>query len=190
MFLEDTIAMKIKFSRNKKAWTQAEFAKKLNTSRTTVVNWETGYSKPPQKQIDNICEVLGIEKSWLLDEDDDFFYGDSEEKIADQTKSEFGMKLRLLRKAHKMTLDDVAEHLSVGRTGYVRYEKGTAEPSLDSLRTLSKMFNVSIDSLLSNMDESHSEVVENIDDWIVEIVMTEGKKKEALKNIWNEIKKI
>lgn len=55
-------------ARKKKGLTQEELAKALNcSSKATVSNWETGYSKP------RLEVALAIAK--LLDEDLDFLFG-------------------------------------------------------------------------------------------------------------------
>ena len=75
-----------------------------------------------------------------------------------------GEKLKLLRKRHKMTLEDVAEHLSVGRATVLRYENGmiTNIPS-DKIEILARLFGVSPSYLMgwdekkdSDFDESEN----------------------------------
>ena len=55
-----------------------------------------------------------------------------------------GEKLRQLRKAHRMTLEDVARHLGVSRATVLRYETGmiTNIPS-DKIEIMARLFNVS-----------------------------------------------
>lgn len=52
------------------------------------------------------------------------------------------------RKQNKMTQRDVAEKLGIAQPSYIRYEKGTAEPSLSNLVKLADLFDVSVDFLL------------------------------------------
>jgi transcriptional regulator with XRE-family HTH domain len=107
--------------------------------------------------------------------------------------SELGKKLMLLRKSRNMTLEDIAKILNITNSAYQRYEKGNREPSIENLITLANIHNVSLDDLLGLNGESKQEIhsiTDNLDDWMVEIIKAGDSKKEAIKNIWNEIKKL
>ena len=56
------------------------------------------------------------------------------------------------RKLNKMTQRQVAEALNIKQPSYIRYEKGDAEPSLESLVLLADLFDVSIDYLLGRVE--------------------------------------
>ena len=56
------------------------------------------------------------------------------------------------RKLNKMTQRQVAEALNIKQPSYIRYEKGDAEPSLESLVILADIFDVSIDYLLGRIE--------------------------------------
>lgn len=64
----------------------------------------------------------------------------------------FQDKLLELRKLNKLTQKDVAKHLSISQPSYIRYENGTAEPSLENLIKLADLFDVSIDYMLGRKD--------------------------------------
>ena len=72
----------------------------------------------------------------------------------------FKDKLISLRKQNNMTQNDVAKLLHCSKGAVGKYERGEAEPSIDSLLKLSKFFHVSVDFLLDNhvSDESFSEI--------------------------------
>ena len=55
-------------------------------------------------------------------------------------------------KLNKMTQRQVAEALNIKQPSYIRYEKGDAEPSLESLVLLADIFDVSIDYLLGRVE--------------------------------------
>lgn len=63
---------------------------------------------------------------------------------------EFHEKLQQLRKKHNLTQEQLAEQLYVSRTAVSKWESGRGYPNLESLKTISKLFAVSIDELLSN----------------------------------------
>ena len=61
---------KIMKLRKEKAWTQEEFAEKLNVSRQTVSKWELGQTIPDTENLTKIASVLGTTISDLLDENE------------------------------------------------------------------------------------------------------------------------
>jgi len=62
---------------------------------------------------------------------------------------EFNEKLQQLRKQKGLTQEQLAELLFVSRTAVSKWESGRGYPNLESLKTISKLFSVSIDNLLS-----------------------------------------
>ena len=65
-----------------------------------------------------------------------------------------GERIKTLREQHRMTLEDVAEHLNIGRSTVFRYENGTVTniPS-DKIELLSELFNVSPAYLMGWSDD-------------------------------------
>ncbi len=57
-------------------------------------------------------------------------------------------KIKELRKERSLTQKQVAELLSKSETGYASWEQGLAEPSVNDIRLLCKIFEVSADYLL------------------------------------------
>lgn len=62
---------------------------------------------------------------------------------------EFSEKLQQLRKQNNLTQEQLAEQLYVSRTAISKWESGKGYPNIDSLKSVSKLFSVSIDDLLS-----------------------------------------
>ena len=58
--------------------------------------------------------------------------------------------LLLLRKRKGATQKEVASYLKISRQAYANYETGKREPDIDTLKSLSLYFEVSIDVLLSH----------------------------------------
>lgn len=52
--------------------------------------------------------------------------------------------LKAVRKAHRLTQEDVAKILGIDRTTYTFYETGKTSPSVTTLTTLAKMYNCSV----------------------------------------------
>ena len=63
---------------------------------------------------------------------------------------EFYEKLQQLRKQNNLTQEQLAEKLFVSRTAVSKWESGRGYPNLETLKTISSLFSVSIDELLSN----------------------------------------
>lgn len=58
-------------------------------------------------------------------------------------------KIQTLRKERGLTQEELANMLFVSRTAVSKWETGRGIPSMDSLQMIAKLFNISIDSLLS-----------------------------------------
>ncbi|WP_086349601.1 helix-turn-helix domain-containing protein [Candidatus Enterococcus clewellii] len=63
---------------------------------------------------------------------------------------ELNEKLKQLRKEKNWTQEQLAERLFVSRTAVSKWESGRGYPNIDSLKSISQLFAVSIDELLSN----------------------------------------
>ncbi len=64
----------------------------------------------------------------------------------------FGEKLKQLRKDNGLTQEALAEKLYVTRTAISKWETDKGFPAIDSLKSISELFNVSIDDLISDSD--------------------------------------
>ena len=62
---------------------------------------------------------------------------------------EFHEKLQELRKSRGLTQEELAEILFVSRTAISKWESGRGYPSIDSLKSISNYFSITIDELLS-----------------------------------------
>lgn len=58
--------------------------------------------------------------------------------------------LRNLRESHHLTQDQMAERVMVSRQAVSRWENGETQPNTDTLKLLSKEFDVSINTLLGS----------------------------------------
>lgn len=62
--------------------------------------------------------------------------------------------LKTLRKQAKMTQAQVAKAIEISQQGYAYWEQGKKRPNHDNLVKIAKLFNVSVDTLVSN-DKTH-----------------------------------
>lgn len=64
----------------------------------------------------------------------------------------FCERLLALRKEYGYTQRQVAQMLGISQPSYIRYENGTAQPSLESLSALADIFDVSADYLIGRKE--------------------------------------
>ena len=64
-----------------------------------------------------------------------------------------GDRIKLYRENRKMTQNDLADILEVSAGTISKYESGTLEPSIESIKRLAELFEISIDELLNDEKE-------------------------------------
>jgi transcriptional regulator with XRE-family HTH domain len=64
-----------------------------------------------------------------------------------------GKRLKALRKREKMSAEELAEYLGVGRQQIVRYEAEQTEVTSDKVLKIAQFFDVTTDYLLGNSDQ-------------------------------------
>lgn len=62
---------------------------------------------------------------------------------------EFGEKIQKLRNSKRWTQEQLADKLYVSRTAVSKWESGKGYPNIDSLKDIAKIFDITIDDLLS-----------------------------------------
>ncbi|MBQ8295029.1 MAG: helix-turn-helix transcriptional regulator [Clostridia bacterium] len=67
---------------------------------------------------------------------------------------QIGKKIKELRKEAGFTQKQMAKMLNKSETGYASWEQCLAEPSVNDLRTLCRIFGISADDLLGLEDET------------------------------------
>ena len=70
-------------------------------------------------------------------------------------------KIKKIRNDNKLTQEQFAEKMLVSRTAVSKWENGTCYPSIDSLRYMSQIFNISLDKLLSSEEILEIVKIEN-----------------------------
>lgn len=64
-----------------------------------------------------------------------------------------GDKIKLYRENKKMTQNEVADILNVSSATISKYESGTLEPNIESLKRLAELFEISVDELLNDEED-------------------------------------
>ena len=78
---------------------------------------------------------------------------------------EFGEKIQKLRNQNKWTQEQLAQKLYVSRTAISKWESGKGYPNIDLLKDIAKLFNKTIDELLSSeqiIDIAKNENISNM----------------------------
>ena len=86
----------------------------------------------------------------------------------DGTEMTLGEKLKSARKSIGLTQGQLAEKLLVSRQAITKWEAGKGMPDIENLKQLSKLLNISIDSLLDsgeNIDLSVTRQEINLSDY-------------------------
>ena len=82
-----------------------------------------------------------------------------------------GEFIKQKRKEKKLTQKELAEKLSITDRAISKWERNEAKPDIDKLIAISKLFNVSIDYLLSyEIDYSNvDELIEHISEYLISL---------------------
>ncbi|MDX5808356.1 MULTISPECIES: helix-turn-helix transcriptional regulator [unclassified Bacillus cereus group] len=67
----DVFKKRLRLARKWSGLTQEELAIKVNTKKTTISNYETGYSTPSIEMLDLLCDVLNVSSDFLLGRTDE-----------------------------------------------------------------------------------------------------------------------
>ena len=89
----------------------------------------------------------------------------------------FADKILNLRKSRGMSQEELAEQLNVSRQAISRWEMGTAQPDVQNVLQISKLFGVTTDYLLHDDYESDQELpcVKEVRDELKETTAEHGK---------------
>lgn len=86
-----------------------------------------------------------------------------------------GEYLKKLRKENNLSQEQLAETLGLSRQSISKWEQGTSTPDIDNFVKLSKIYKVSIDSLLNGEDDGNTAITVDTE------VKTDTEKKEKEK---------
>lgn len=73
----------------------------------------------------------------------------------------FGEKLKKLRIGNKLTQDELADKIFVTRTAISKWETDRGFPNMESLKMLCKVFNISMDTLISDEDLENRKILDD-----------------------------
>lgn len=74
------------------------------------------------------------------------------------TKS-IGERIKSCREQENITQEDLSQKLNVSRQSVSKWEKGTSLPDIDRLVSLSELFNISLDELITGKEPYTKKVI-------------------------------
>ena len=73
---------------------------------------------------------------------------------------ELAATLKTLRKKHEWTQQQLADRIGIKRSLVGAYEEGRAEPKLDTLMALARIFQTSLDTLVSGISSKRTDAID------------------------------
>lgn len=128
----------LKRIRQHKQMTAVGLAQALGMALSTIFGWEAGRKNPPDDTKQKLSEILGF--NFL-----DFTEEDLELKI-DITGLNLNQALRILRKHHNMSIQDLAELCEVQPSTAGRWERGECLPPKETICYLSKCWDANLET--------------------------------------------
>lgn len=94
----------------------------------------------------------------------------------------FGKRLKMLRTENKLTQEDLGKVLKLSKANISKYESGSIDPNIDTLKMMSQYFDVSIDYLLGKQDVKNIENknVKNDEEKDIEELLEETMEQQGL----------
>ena len=78
-----------------------------------------------------------------------------------------GEKIKELRKANKMTQEQLADYLNISSQAVSKWETGTSSPDIEMLPRIASFFGITIDEL---MDFDRQRIMDEVDELVAESV--------------------
>lgn len=140
---------RLKDLREDNDFTQVELAKKIDCNPNTYSSWENGYALIPITYLDQLSCLYSVSFGYIV----------GLTKTKNPTIGKLDMQLlrehmKEERKKRKLTQEDVAKILKVGKTTYHDYETGKYDIKLDKLIILTDYYKINIDVFCGKIRES------------------------------------
>ncbi len=91
-----------------------------------------------------------------------------------------GEKIKLYRELNKMTQNEIADILEVSTATISKYETGTLEPNIESLKRLAETFNITVDELIKDEEKFDVSKINVLD------VLREQKEMKLKGNLYHQ----
>ncbi|MYL56607.1 helix-turn-helix domain-containing protein [Virgibacillus halodenitrificans] len=94
------LSQRLKYSRKNNGLTQNELANKLNTTKSTISNYENGYSTPSNEMLISLANALDVSVDYLL--------GRSETTVNETKENEYNTINEINKLMDKYGIEDAA----------------------------------------------------------------------------------
>jgi transcriptional regulator with XRE-family HTH domain len=147
----DEFKTNLKMLRRQHHLTQEQLGKMLNTGKSKISKYESGYNIPPFDVFCDITTVFSASADYLLGrrEDNEIF------DIPADTNS-LKANLKRLRKEKGLRQRQLAENIGVFRSRIFDYENGHLLPPVSVLCKMADFFSVSVDFLLGRQPPNNT----------------------------------
>lgn len=98
---------RLKQARKQKGFTQDELAKRLGTQKSTISNYETGYSKPSNEMLAALADMLDVSTDFLLGRISSSLERASEYATDDQLPAEMHVFFKDFKEAPKKRQEEM-----------------------------------------------------------------------------------
>lgn len=155
-----SVGSKIKELRESRGLSQKELADTLHVTYQAVLRWESDEAEPSSDSLKTMCKFFGCRM-------DEIINNKEEVSKANANNNGIGHKIKEYRTMKGMTQKDLADTLHVTYQAVSRWENNDAEPSIDSLKAMCKIFNCTTDELFG-MKSSSPEKVQVVEKVVVQ----------------------
>lgn len=146
------IEERIKYLRDRRGFTQSEFAKLIGVSRSLVCVWENGYANISLRQMIKISYVYLVPLDYILGITDTFQLKNY--KFINKLNLKYvGEKIREIRKKEGLTQERFAKKIDTKRSSISYYEIGKMMISTADLKQICLTFGVSADYIVGNINK-------------------------------------
>lgn len=134
-------------------YTQKEVADLLEISRQAYGSYETEIRQPDPSTLIKLAKVFDTTVDYLLGVDNNLHQNNTALLKEAESKEKnilnnLASQLKKARNHSGIKVAEIASRLGVSQQTYYNYESGTREPSVENLRAIAKIYNVSVDYLL------------------------------------------
>ncbi len=139
--------------------TQKDVANILGLQRSTYSDYEQQYIIIPLKHLLKFCNHFNISLDYIFVLTNTKQYPNNKKEI---DLKEFGIRLRRLRKEHKLNQGELAKKIHTHNTILSSNERGRTLINTANLYSIAKLFNISSDYLLGRIDNKEKVLPINI----------------------------
>lgn len=130
------VGSRIRSERIRRDWSQKILASRLRTSKPQISQWENSRKIPTPHSLYMIARALDVPVDTLL--------GD----LTDLSGYDFGQRLKILRYAKGMTLQDISRFLECSHVTVSLWEMGAMEPKASDVGKVAAALDVTCDFLI------------------------------------------